>query len=161
MTELADLAARVGWTWLLPAIVAVLLAKTILDLAITSSEKMRAWAGWYGHRVAARQERRRTQADTIAELQSKVEGLEHELATTATAEDLRTEVDQLAYQLRLLRWRAEMTDAYLVEDADFHRTVALTGVGGLPAHTSFPAFEREWAQAHPRPMRRRTDRFDE
>ena len=159
MNELASLAEKAGWTWLLPTIVIVVLAKTVLDLLITSSEKVMEATGRYGQRVAARQAKRRTHDETLAALRDEVAGLKQQLAERPSpiSEDLLTEVDLLAYQLSLVRWREEMVDAYLVDDADFHRDAAIAGIEGLPPHTPFREHERQWKETHPRPTPRRRD----
>lgn len=153
MTELASLLNEMGWSWVLWVVVAVFVLKSVIDMLAEAFEPLQKALGWYGRRIADRRDRRQTQVETIAELLKKVDDLEGllERGGGQANADLRQEVEQLARQLKIVRWRAEMTDAYLVEDSDFHRDTALAGTPDLPPHTPFPEFERQWRQTHPRP----------
>lgn len=150
MTELASLVRDTGASWLLWVVVLAFVAKALLQIAAESSPLVERTLGRLGRRWADKRDARQSQAETVAELKSLVADLQDQLARSST-EDLRTEIEQLSKQLKIVRWRAEMTDAYLVDDSDFHRDVALAGIGGLPEHTPFPEHERRWRQTHPRP----------
>lgn len=153
MSELVKLLKDMGWSWVLWLVVGLFIIKSVVDMAAETWEPIRKALGWYGRRITEKRERREAQAETLAALRAENDDLKARLAAKPdpSSEHLAAVVEQLASQLRIVRWRNEMTDAYLVEDADFHRDVALNGITGLPAHTPFPEFERQWKRKHPPP----------
>lgn len=153
MSELVSLLKDMGWSWVLWLVVGLFVVKSVVDMAAETWEPMRKALGWYGRRITERRERREAQAETLAAVLAENAALKAQLAAKPdpSTEHLAATVEQLAAQLRIVRWRAEMTDAYLVDDADYHRAVELSGAEGLPPHTPFPEFERHWRTTHPRP----------
>lgn len=153
MNDLINVLDRVGWSWVLWVVVAFFVFKSVVDMAAETWEPIRKALGGYGRWITRRRERRESRAETITALRAENDNLKALLAAKPDVfnEHLAATVDQLAKQLRIVRWRAEMTDAYLIDDADYHRNVELSGLSGLPAHTPFPEFERRWEESHPRP----------
>ncbi len=148
-----DVLSRVeGWSWVLWLVVLAFVVKSIVDLLAESFEPVRNILGWYGRHVASRKERRQAKVDLTLALQQQYEELKDWLAENLSGSDQADRATHLAWQLRQERWRAELVDAYLYLDAEFHRNCALMGIKDLPPYTSFQEFERQWSAAHPRPI---------
>lgn len=163
MTEIVQLLKDAGLTWLIWFVVIVFVGGAILERLADASERVEKALGWYGRVIARRREKRQNDADVIAELRSENTDLKRQVAekqnqaSAVVVNLLSRQLGHFAYQLRLAHWRNEMTDAYLIEDAKFHRDVALAGTTGLPGHTPYPEFEESWTKQHPLPQQRFTD----
>lgn len=66
----------------------------------------------------------------------------------AWTRDQERQIQELTKSVTYLRNRGEMNDAYLRQDADYHRWDALGRLGDPPEYVSYVEFERRWIVSH-------------
>jgi hypothetical protein len=95
------------------------------------------------------------QANTIAEQGREIDWLRRMRDDNSWNIDMQRQIRELSATVRRLRDRAQITDAYLVTDEHWHRTVTLLIdpaschiIDDIPAHESYLEFERRWYAEH-------------
>ena len=171
MTDLITVSKLTNAPWLLLVVIFLVVASSVVRVLSESFDGFAKILGPFGRRWQRKRDARVLEAETVEELRAKLITSETSLAealnsvldarrdlsflrdqrdNNAWTQDLKKQVEQLSREMTYLRHRGEMNDAYLRQDADYHRWDALGRPGDPPEYVPYVEFERRWIAAHGR-----------